>query len=121
MSEIQVEYKNIDFDKVEDITLFKGFCSGLLTKEFPDENDHDYLDIILNKVITNSKPEYFCILAMRGEKIIGGIIGSYFWRFNIGIIEYVAVDIEERGKRIASTLIKILTDYMSENAKKYKI
>jgi hypothetical protein len=122
-SEIPVEYKSIDFDKVEDISLFKEFCAGLLTKEFPAEIDHDYLEIILNKVIGNSKqstPEYYCVLAMKNENIIGGIIGNYYWKFSIGVIEYVAVNIEERGKRIASTLIKILTDYMSEKAKKYK-
>jgi hypothetical protein len=122
-SEILLEYKIIDFDNVVDISLFKEFYSGLLTKEFPDENDHDYLEIILNQVTKKSESsisEYSCIIAIRGEKISGGIIGNYYWKSNNAIIEYVAVDSEERGKRIASNLIKILTEFMCEEAKKYQ-
>jgi hypothetical protein len=69
-NEIPVEYKKIDFGNAENIELFKEF-SILLFKEFPDENEQLYIEILLRQVADNSKfirSEYICVLAMRDEK-----------------------------------------------------
>jgi GNAT superfamily N-acetyltransferase len=122
-NEAPIEFINLDFDNADDIELFRKLYFGLFLKEFTDKDEIVSFEILLNQAIANAQPpmlKYLCVIAVKGEKIIGGIIGDYYWRSNSGLIEYIVVDSEERGKRIASSLMTRLTDEMSERAKKYK-
>jgi ribosomal protein S18 acetylase RimI-like enzyme len=117
-----IEYKQIDFDKVEDRGVFWRFYSELYVKEFPIDDERMNLNQIFKQAKRFSEistAEHFCVIATRDEEIVGGILGDYFILSNSGFIEYIAVDSEERGKNIASNLIRTMTALMSEEAKKY--
>lgn len=119
-SELNIVHRHIDFENTADLGLLGRFYCELYLKEFPDINERESLDNILNqakRLKNNPAATYYCTIALRGNKIVGGVIGDYFKKSNCGIIEFIVVDRSERGNRIGRNLLNALFDKMNEQAR----
>lgn len=118
-----VEYLNVDFDNEEHLALLGAFYCVLYSKEFPDENERESLDNILfqaKRMKDLDKCNYYCILALMGRKIVGGLIGDYFAKSNSGVIEFIVVSRDVRRQNIGTSLINNFIDFCNKDARRPK-
>ncbi|MGI6701718.1 MAG: GNAT family N-acetyltransferase [Christensenellales bacterium] len=122
-SGITVRYTDIDFNDSSHLGLLGRFYCELYCDEFPDDNERESLNNILRQAKRfqgNKKASYHLIIARKGEKIVGGIIGDYFLEINSGVIEFVVVSRDERGNNIGTGLKNQLFESMNARARKFK-
>lgn len=120
--EFVLKYTDIDFDNAENLGLFGRFYCELYMREFPDENERESLDNILEqarRMKSSESSSYHCIIATVGSDIVGGIIGDYFPKVNCGAVEFIVVAPDRRHQRIGTGLISNLVNFFNADAQKY--
>lgn len=118
---LDVKFVNINFNDFESLGILGRFYCELYIKEFPDANERETLDNIINQAKyfqSSSTNTYHCVLAIVGQEIVGGIIGDYFSDCNCGVIEFVVVEQDKRKQHIGSGLISNLINFFNKDAKK---
>ncbi len=123
------DYKNkvnekivcIDFNNKSHVKLLEKFYDNIYIKAFKNTDERETLEGIISqaKYFSNTNDiKYFCLLQLKDDKVVGGLIADYFLKVNSSIIEYIAIDKEYRGNNYASKLIKELDDICSNESLK---
>lgn len=116
-------FSRINFCLEKDVKLFNQFYCDLFAPAFPDKDECDSIESIMDqsgRFSVMEGEEFFVILAIRGTKIVGGVIAEYFSKSNCGMIDYIVVSKDERGKKLGTRIIDYVIDVMSKSAKSYK-
>ena len=119
VDEIDITYKDIDFNNIEDLGLLGRFYCELYMIEFPDEDERESLENIIaqgRRMHPIKECEYHCVIATKGNSIVGGILGDYFAECNSSAIEFVVVNSKERGLHIGTHLINRFIDFCNNDA-----
>lgn len=109
----------------KNITLLKKFYSTLFIQEFPDENERESLENMINYLKLKeegwyNKNNYHIIIVTEHEEIIGGAIIDYFTKPNCGAIEFILVKPEYRVKNIATQILEYIKEILEIDAKNNK-
>lgn len=94
-----------------DIELFKRFYKDCLKPEFPDPDELENVETIINYLRLKEtgwyeKNNYHVILALDDGKPVGGAIADYLDGPNAGVIEYLVVQPERRNKGVGRRLLE---------------
>ena len=119
VDEIDITYKDIDFNSTSDLGLLGRFYCELYMMEFPDEDERESLENIIaqgKRMHPIKECEYHCVIATKGNDIVGGILGDYFAECNSAAIEFVVVNSKERGLHIGTHLINRFIDFCNNDA-----
>ena len=109
---------NFEFRRVDNESDIANFYANIYIKNFaPDERD-SLDDLIHRTLYLKSNNHHDMIFAYQNGQIVGGIVFDWFASCNCGLIEYLVVDNQFRGMRIAQRLVAKATAQMSHYAGK---
>jgi GNAT superfamily N-acetyltransferase len=105
----------------KDLGLLKEFYSTLFALNFPDRNERESFQNILNtlKLWETGKyggNDYHVLVLLERGKIVGGAIFNYFINSNCGVIEFIVVHPKLRGKGYSKTMIENIQKTLAEDA-----
>lgn len=119
---VEIGFTDIDFNNPADLGLLGRFYCELYMIEFPDEDERESLENIIEqgkRMHPIKECEYHCIIATQGDEIIGGILGDYFAECNSAACEFVVVNSKKRNLHVGSRLINRLIDSCNTDANIY--
>ncbi|WP_338602800.1 GNAT family N-acetyltransferase [Sulfolobus tengchongensis] len=96
---------------------------SLYQKLFPVKEEAETIEnlkkyLSLKETSYYGQNNYHILIAKTEGKVIGFVIGDYYAEASVGIIEFLAVAEEFRGKGLGSMLEKAFVEKVSEDAKK---
>lgn len=106
-----MEYITISRDSLswKNILLLRRFEFSIYRPSFPDKNERESFGDIIPRIRhsdPNVHPYTYCVIAMEGGVIQGGLVADWYPGCNALEIIYIAVNPDSRGKRIGSNLLK---------------
>lgn len=115
-------YTEVKIDDKSSMTLLGEYYISIYLDAFPDVNQRESLDNIIDYLTKKStgwykKNNYHVVLIAKGGKTIGGIICDYFARSNCGVIEYIAVQEEHQSGGVGTRLYQRALELMRMDAK----
>ena len=114
-------YKKIDFKKADDYEIFKSFYNSIYVRAFENEDERESLDSIINQngrfrqLKTQIDAEHYCIVAVMGNKPVGGLIANVFVECHSSFMEFIAVDELLRSRGIGDGLIKAFKNFIDSD------
>jgi GNAT superfamily N-acetyltransferase len=100
--------------KPADLGLLRQFYDGLYAREFPDPDERESYDNMVEYLrgVGKSANGYHILLARHAGDIIGASISDYFARSNAGVVEFIVVAPDRRehgdGTRLLSETERLL-------------
>ena len=93
----------------DELALFRAFYADVYVREFPDENERESLDNMLEYLHKKQAGwyganNYHILMAVMGGQPVGCAIADYLAGPNTGIIEFLAVGTEMRGQGYGQAL-----------------
>lgn len=113
---MNVDYKRIDFDNIDDITLLKDFYENIYIKAFGDEDERETLENILKQAgrfkiyKDKDQSDYYFLLAVLCGRAVGGMIADAFPGVESCALEFIAVKDEYRNEGIGDGLMRFFHD-----------
>jgi GNAT superfamily N-acetyltransferase len=106
----------------KDLDLLRRFYSGVFIQGFPDRDERESFQNILKTLkLTESGRyggnDYRVLTLLESGKIIGGAIIDYFVRSRCGVIEFLLVDRESRGKGYSKIIMNRIEEILKESAR----
>ena len=106
-----------------DIPLLERFYHECFKPEFSDPNERESLENIkayLRRKETGwyGKNNYHVVVMLDGDTLIGGCISDYLVEPNAGVVEYLVVEPDQRGRGRGDQLIEHTERLLHEDAEK---
>jgi GNAT superfamily N-acetyltransferase len=104
-------FRELRFTRRDDRALLKRFYEDCFVPEFPDPDERETIDTILDYLHKKEdgwygKNNYHLVVALDDGKPIGGAIADYLCEPNAGVIEYLVVAPERRGTGLGRRLLE---------------
>lgn len=94
-----------------DVKVLRGLYESVYVQEFPDPNERESLQN-MEKYLTKKKPSgwygknnYHIVVAELDGQHVGLCVSDYLSKANVGVIEFLVVMPQERGRKIGRRLI----------------
>ena len=112
-----MQFKEL-FSGNDDLKLLRHFYDNIYVAEFPDPNEREsYANIVTYLRAAGSRESgYHVVLAIAGGSPAGCTITDYFASSNTGVIEFLVVAPEMRGRGIGSQLLRDAEERLSADA-----
>lgn len=89
--------------------LLRRFERTIFKDSFPDDNERESFSDIIPRIRHNDSathPYSYCVLAMDGRSIAGGVVADWYPSCKSLEIIYIAVDPDKRGQGVGKHLLK---------------
>ncbi|MGH8556593.1 MAG: GNAT family N-acetyltransferase [Methylococcales bacterium] len=116
--------KTIEIEVTDENLLFlRQFYHGLYIREFPDPDERELLAnmeryLRLKAEGWYGKNNYHIFLLIEGETPVAGSISDYLADANSGVIEFLVVSPEYRGRSLGRRLLALTEEKLAEDAKR---
>ena len=116
-------FVHVSIDDKNSVSLLNAFNERVYAVAFPDENERESLDNILDYLTKKKngwydKNNYHVILAQKDDAIVGGMICDYFSSSNCGVVEFIVVTTDCQLKGIGTELYKHAVERLQSDAKR---
>ncbi len=114
-------YRELRVTRKRDLELLQRFYDDCFVPEFPDRDERESLKNIkeyLNRKEKGwyKKNNYHVVILLDGDKPIGGSISDYLDEANAGVIEYIVIQPDYRGKGLGGQLLEQTERLLHEDA-----
>jgi GNAT superfamily N-acetyltransferase len=104
-------FRELRATRQADIDLLKRFYRDCFEPEFPDPDERESFETIVNYLRLKEtgwygKNNYHVVLAFVDGELIGGAIADYLDEPNAGVIEYLVIQPEHRGSGVGRRLLE---------------